>query len=163
MPAVTAYVGLGSNLGQPEARLRAAWQALCALAGTRDHRCSAFYRSPPWDGSDQPDYLNAVASFTTTLTADALLDALQAIERSQGREREAGNRYAPRTLDLDLLLFGDQRLDTPRLQLPHYALAERAFVVVPLAELEPQLRLPDGRRIADLAATFPGDALQRLD
>ncbi len=163
MSAVTAYVGLGSNLGQPEAQLRAAWQALRALPATGHHRCSAFYRSPPWDGSDQPDYLNAVAGFDTTLTPDALLDALQAIERAQGRQRDAGNRYAPRTLDLDLLLYGDQRLDTPRLQLPHYAMAERDFVLIPLAELAPQLCLPDGRCIADLVAALPGTNLQRLD
>lgn len=133
---VTAYVALGANLGNAEQALRQALAALEGIPGARVQRASSLYRTAPVDASG-PDYLNAVAEIATTLTAPALLDALQAIEQAAGRERPYRN--APRTLDLDLLLYGQARIDSPRLTLPHPRMGERAFVLVPLAEIAPQL------------------------
>jgi 2-amino-4-hydroxy-6-hydroxymethyldihydropteridine diphosphokinase len=132
---VTAYVALGANLGDAGKALREALAALNAGAGVRLQNASSLYRTAPIDSSG-PDYLNAVAEIATTLSAPALLDALQAIELAAGRERPYRN--APRTLDLDLLLYGDARIDSPRLTVPHPRMGERAFVLVPLAEIAPQ-------------------------
>lgn len=132
---VTAYVALGANLGDAEAALREALLALNAVAGVRVQSASSVYRTAPIESSG-PDYLNAVVEITTTLSAPALLDALQAIELAAGRERPYRN--APRTLDLDLLLYGESRIDSPRLTVPHPRMNERAFVLVPLAEIAPQ-------------------------
>lgn len=132
---VTAYVALGANLGDAAKALREALAALNALPGVRLRRASSLYRTAPVDASG-PDYLNAVAEIATTLSAPALLDALQAIEQVAGRERPYRN--APRTLDLDLLLYGDARIDSTRLTVPHPRMGERAFVLVPLAEIAPQ-------------------------
>jgi len=132
---VAAFVGLGANLGDPQAALRSALAALAALPGTRLARSSRCYRSAPVDAGG-PDYLNAVAQLETTLDAFALLRALQAIESAAGRERPYRN--APRTLDLDLLLYGSARIDGARLTVPHPRLRERAFVLLPLAELAPE-------------------------
>jgi len=135
----TAYIGLGANLGDAPAALRAAVQALAALPGTQVMRCSALYRSAPVDATG-PDYHNAVAAVRTTLAPHDLLAALQAIEAAAGRERPYRN--APRTLDLDILLFGDLALDTPTLTVPHPRLRERAFVLLPLAEIAPDRVVP---------------------
>jgi 2-amino-4-hydroxy-6-hydroxymethyldihydropteridine diphosphokinase len=135
-PEVTAYVALGANLGDAAQALRDALNALSGVTGVRLVQASGLYRTAPIDSSG-PDYLNAVAEVATTLTAPALLDALQAIENAAGRERPYRN--APRTLDLDLLLYGDARIDSPRLTVPHPRLRERAFVLVPLAEIAPHL------------------------
>jgi len=139
MPAsraeVTAFVALGANLGDADKALREALAALNALTGVRVLRASSLYRTAPVDSSG-PDYLNAVAEIATTLTAPALLDALQAIEQAAGRERPYRN--APRTLDLDLLMFGEAHMHSARLTLPHPRMNERAFVLVPLAEIAPQ-------------------------
>ena len=129
------YVGLGANLGEREAALRSALAAIGQLPGTRVTRVSPLYGSAPVDAGG-PDYLNAVAEVATTLTPEALLQALQAIEQSAGRERPYRN--APRTLDLDILWFGDQVIDTPTLTVPHPRMAERAFVLRPLADLAPE-------------------------
>lgn len=129
-----AYVGLGANLGEREAALRQALAALGQCPGTRVLRVSPLYGSAPVDAGG-PDYLNAVAEVATTLAPEALLQALQAIEQSAGRERPYRN--APRTLDLDILWFGDQVIDTPLLTVPHPRMAERAFVLRPLADLVP--------------------------
>ena len=130
------YVGLGANLGEREATLRQALAALGQYPGTRVLRVSPLYGSAPVDAGG-PDYLNAVAEVATTLTPEALLQALQAIEQAAGRERPYRN--APRTLDLDLLLYGEERLDGAELTLPHPRMGERAFVLLPLAELAPGL------------------------
>ncbi len=132
---VTAYIGLGANLGDRHATLQQAMQALGAMAGSGAMRSSRFYRSAPVDAGG-PDYLNAVAELTTALTAPDLLRALQALENAAGRQRPYRN--APRTLDLDLLLYGDARIDSAELTVPHPRMWERAFVLVPLAELAPQ-------------------------
>ena len=150
----TAYIGLGANLGDAPAALRAAVQALAALPGTQVLQCSALYRSAPVDATG-PDYHNAVAAVRTTLAPHGLLAALQAIEAAAGRERPYRN--APRTLDLDILLFGDLALDTPTLTVPHPRLRERAFVLRPLAEIAPERVDP-----AWLAAV-QGQRIERLD
>ena len=131
---VTAYIALGANLGDRHATLQQALQALRAMAGSCALRSSRFYRSAPVDAGG-PDYLNAVAQLTTPLTAPDLLRALQALENAAGRQRPYRN--APRTLDLDLLLYGDARIDSAQLTVPHPRMWERAFVLVPLAELAP--------------------------
>lgn len=133
--AVHAWVGLGANLGEPAAALRQAVHALAHTPGIRLLRTSSLYRSAPVD-SGGPDYLNAVAEIATTFDPHALLAALQAMEQAAGRERPYRN--APRTLDLDLLLYGTQHIATPELTVPHPRMFERAFVLRPLAELAPQ-------------------------
>ncbi len=140
IPAQVAHIGLGANLGEPRAALRDALAALAALPGTQLVGVSALYRSAPVDAGG-PDYWNAVAQIATTLEPLALLQALQRIEDAAGRERPYRN--APRTLDLDLLLFGDCRINTPVLTVPHPRMHERAFVLLPLADVAPQ-RVPAG-------------------
>jgi len=144
-----AGIGLGANLGDAHATLAAAIQALAALPDSTLRACSSIYRSAPIDSSG-PDYLNAVVLLDTMLTPQALLAELQRIELAHGRERPYRN--APRTLDLDLLFHGEQRLESPALTLPHPRLHERAFVLRPLAELAPELVIPGRGRVADLLA-----------
>jgi 2-amino-4-hydroxy-6-hydroxymethyldihydropteridine diphosphokinase len=155
------YLGLGSNLAEPLAQLRGALAALAALPHSQLTGTSGFYSSDPLGPADQPRYVNAVAALDTALEPLQLLDALQAIELNQGRERKA-ERWGPRTLDLDILLFGDLILDEPRLQVPHYHMHARAFVLYPLAELNPELCLPDGRTLQDLLIACPFEGLERL-
>lgn len=135
-PAVTAYVALGANLGDAAQTLRDALQRLDHTPGIRLLKASSLYRTAPIESSG-PDYLNAVAEVGTTLTAPDLLTALQAIEIAHGRERPYRN--APRTLDLDLLLYGDARIESPDLTVPHPRMWERAFVLVPLREVRSTL------------------------
>src|SRR4051812_22596444 len=132
--AVTAYVGLGANLGEPLEALRLALQGLAHLPQTRVLRSSRIYRSAPVDAGG-PDYFNAVAEIATSLDAFELLEQLQQLENAAGRERPYRN--APRTLDLDLLLYGDERIDSVVLTVPHPRMRERAFVLLPLQELAP--------------------------
>ena len=133
---VTAYVGLGANLGDPAAAIRAAIEGLDALPQSRVTARSSLYRTAPV-GATGPDYVNAVAALETSLTAPDLLAQLQHLEQRAGRERPYPN--APRTLDLDLLLYGDARIASPRLVVPHPRMHERAFVLHPLAEIAPHL------------------------
>lgn len=146
----TAFVGLGANLGAPEATLRSAVAAMRALPGTRVTGLSSLYRSAPVGPAGQDDYLNAVARLDTTLTPHELLSALQAIENAHGRVRQ--ERWGPRTLDLDLLLHGDDCIATPELTLPHAELTNRNFVLVPLLEIAPDAALPVGAPLSLLAA-----------
>ena len=155
-----AFVGLGSNLGDRRAQLASAFAALSALPGTTLVARSSLYESAPFDAGGA-DYLNAVARLRTTLAPLALLRALQAIEAEAGRERPYPN--APRTLDLDLLLYGDRAVLSEALQLPHPRLAQRAFVVVPLLELAPDLRWPGGARLDALLPALAGQRLAKLD
>ncbi|TAL74674.1 MAG: 2-amino-4-hydroxy-6-hydroxymethyldihydropteridine diphosphokinase [Rhodanobacter sp.] len=146
----TAYVALGSNLGDPRQQVLAAFEALAQLPQSRVTARSRLYRTPPWGVVDQPWFVNAAARLDTTLAPEALLDGLQAIERRAGRVRDV--RYGPRTLDLDLLhVEGVCRADV-RLTLPHPRIAERAFVLLPLAELAPELDVPGQGRVAELLA-----------
>ena len=140
-PAVTAYVALGANLGDPIGTLLEACDALQRLPKCHDIRVSGFYRTAPID-ADGPDYINAVASLNTQLDPHELLQHLFAIENAHGRERQYQN--APRTLDLDLLLYGDQTINTTDLVIPHPRMHLRAFVLLPLAELNPKLTLAQG-------------------
>ena len=133
-PELIAYVGLGANLGDPQATLRWALDALAHTPGVRLVQASSLYRSAPVDASG-PDFVNAVAKIATTLNAMALLHTLQRIEDAAGRERPYRN--APRTLDLDLLLYGDGRIDSPTLTVPHPRMRERAFVLLPMQEVAP--------------------------
>ena len=152
-----ACIGLGANLGDPRAALAAAIDALAALPESWLAAVSSTWRSAPIDSSG-PDYLNAVALLDTRLEPQALLAELQRIEREHGRERPYRN--APRTLDLDLLLYGDRRIDTPDLSVPHPRLHERAFVLRPLAELAPDRVIPGRGRVSELLL---GVADQRID
>ncbi|MBH3408349.1 2-amino-4-hydroxy-6-hydroxymethyldihydropteridine diphosphokinase [Pseudomonas glycinae] len=154
------YIGMGSNLADPAEQLRSAVDALGRMPDTKLVGVSAFYQSDSLLPG-QPRYTNAVAALDSALAPLDLLDALQAIENGQGRERL--ERWGPRTLDLDILLFGDRLIDEPRLKVPHYHMQERAFVLYPLAELAPEdLRLADGRTLADLLAACPFVGLERL-
>lgn len=156
-----AYIALGSNLATPVEQLHAALRALAALPGSQLAAVSSFYASDPLGPPEQPRFVNAVAALDTELAPLALLDALQAIERAQGRVRKA-ERWGPRTLDLDILLFGDLQLASERLTLPHYHMHARAFVLYPLAEIAPDLSLPDGRPLRALLADCPYAGLERL-
>ena len=153
-PCVRAYVGLGANLGEPVATLQAALCGLAATPGVEAVRASSFYRSAPVDAGG-PWYVNAVAELDTTLTAPALLATLQALEQAAGRERPYRN--APRTLDLDLLLYGNARIDSPQLTVPHPRLWTRAFVLHPLHELAPE------RVSARALAAVADQAIERCD
>ncbi len=156
----TCFVGLGGNLGDAAASLRDAFAALGRLPGTRVLRASRLYRTPAWGITAQPDFVNAVAMIETALPPPALLENLLRIERDAGRDRRAdgSDRWGPRTLDLDLLLYGDAVIDTPGLTVPHPHLHERAFVLVPLLEIAPDARIPGRGAAADaLAAMATGD------
>lgn len=152
-PPVRAYVGIGGNLGDAQATVRRAIEALAQLPGTHRAASSSLYRSAPVDAGG-PDFVNAVAALDTTLTAPALLAALQRIEQAEGRERPYRN--APRTLDLDLLLYGDGRIDSPTLVVPHPRMRQRAFVLQPLAEIAP------ARVDAAALGAVGGQAIEKL-
>lgn len=157
-----AFVALGSNLDHPSAQVESGFAALAVLPGTALLRRSSLFRTLPWGLAGQPDFVNAVAELETTRTPQQLLTALQAIEVAHGRDR-SGPRWGPRTLDLDLLVYGDQRLDTLALQLPHPHIAARAFVLLPLAELAPDLEVPGHGRVADLLARVDRHGCWRID
>ncbi len=148
LPRVTAYIALGSNLREPQQQLQAGFAALARLPGSELIARSSLYRSAPVGYGAQPDFVNAVAALHTALDARALLEALLAIERAQGRVREFPN--APRTLDLDIALYGEQVIEAPGLSVPHPRMHQRAFVVVPLAEIAPLAMVPGRGRVRDL-------------
>jgi len=145
-----AFVGLGSNLGDREATLREALARLGEEEGVSVLAVSSFRETEPVGKVDQPNFVNAAAALETSLEARELLDRLLEVERGLGRDRGAEERWGPRTIDLDLLLFGEETIAEPGLTVPHPRLAERAFVLEPLLELDPDLTLPDGRRLRDL-------------
>lgn len=155
------YIGLGSNLAEPLQQLRAALNAIAQLPHSTLVARSSFYVSDPLGPADQPRYVNAVAALDTELQPWALLDGLQRIEQEQGRVRKE-ERWGPRTLDLDVLLFGDRLIDDERLTVPHYHMHARPFVLYPLAELAAELQLPDGRSLATLLDACPFAGLERL-
>lgn len=157
---IQAFIGLGANLGEPARSLEAAVQRLAQLPATTLLKRSKFYRSAPVD-SHGPDFVNAAVLLATTLAPLGLLSHLQDIEHAFGRERPFRN--APRTLDLDLLLYGQTVLDTPRLVLPHPRLHLRRFALAPLADLTPDLCIPGRGRLADLLAQVSGQHLVELD
>lgn len=156
-----AYVALGSNLGDSRRYLADAIEAMAGLSQTRIVGCSRVYRTPPWGVLDQPPFLNAVAGLDTGLSPGELLDALLGIERAAGRVRE-GERWGPRTLDLDLLHMEGVRSDDARLTLPHPRIAERAFVLLPLNDLAPGLDIPGQGRVAELLAALDCSGCEAL-
>jgi len=154
------FVALGANLGDPARQIELALDELAALPHTHLVKRSGAYMSRPVGYSEQPDYVNAVAQLSTRLSPRDLLDALLGIEQRHGRMRTFRN--APRTLDLDILLYDDLVMDEPGLHLPHPRLHERAFVLVPFAEIAPETEIPGHGRIADLLANLDGPDIVRL-
>lgn len=154
-----AYIGLGSNLENPEQQIRSAVDAIKQIPDTLLSGLSALYYSRPMGPKDQPDYMNAVAKLSTSLTPIALLDELQKIENDAGRVRK-DNRWGPRILDLDILLYNNDVINSERLIVPHYGLKEREFVLIPLNEIAPTLTLPDGDAINELSQKIPSNGLK---
>jgi 2-amino-4-hydroxy-6-hydroxymethyldihydropteridine diphosphokinase len=158
----SAYVALGSNLGDPESQLRMALTALEQLPTTRIQRVSSIYSSAAVGPGKQPDYLNAVALLITQLSAVDLLDAVQQIELNQGRTRDV--RWGPRTLDIDLLLYSDMQIASPRLTIPHPRMHQRNFVLYPLREIsDTNLILPDGSDLDTLLGQCPDTGLIKTE
>ena len=154
-----AYIGLGSNLSAPQAQIVSALTKLEQLAHCQVTKVSSLYFSRPMGPQDQPDYMNAVVAIETSLTAIALLDQLQNIENNAGRIRK-DNRWGARILDLDILLFDQQTINSERLTVPHYGLKAREFVLLPLAEIAEELILPDGDSIKALAEKIEKNGLK---
>ncbi|AHM75693.1 2-amino-4-hydroxy-6-hydroxymethyldihydropteridine diphosphokinase [Yersinia hibernica] len=145
---IRVYIALGSNQSMPLQQVNTALEALEHLPRTRLVACSPFYRTKPLGPQDQPDFLNAVVALETSLPPEQLLDNTQAIERNQGRVRKE-QRWGPRTLDLDIMLYGDLVIKTDRLIVPHYGLKEREFMLYPLADIAPDLVFPDGESLSE--------------
>ncbi|HRP24871.1 2-amino-4-hydroxy-6-hydroxymethyldihydropteridine diphosphokinase [Thauera sp.] len=160
LPTVRAYIAFGANLGEPEAAFTLALEGLGRLPCSRVAAHSALYRTAPIGVEGQPDYINAVIAVDTALAAPALLAALLAIEHEGGRVRDYP--MAPRTMDLDLLLYGEQVIDLPTLQVPHPRMHQRAFTLVPLAEIAPTARIPGHGSVAELLPSVRDQALERL-
>lgn len=155
------FIALGANLAEPRSQILKAIEALQHLPESELLSCSPLYSSSPMGPQDQPDYINAVVRLKTSLQPHVLLDAMQRIELEQGRVRK-DERWGPRTLDLDLLLYGQQIIQDERLTVPHYGMTQRAFVLVPLFDIAPALTLPDGRQLAELVAVCDRSTLFRL-
>jgi len=158
---VRAWVGLGGNLGDVETTLHEALWAIDSLPQTSIRAQSGFYRSAPWGRADQPPFINAAVELQTRLASRVLLDYLLEIEGRFGRVRRPEDKWGPRTLDLDLLAFGDEVRKEPGLELPHPQVHARAFVLVPLAEIAPDL-VVDGQRIGAAAARIDRAGVERL-
>jgi len=158
---VRAYIGLGSNLQDPRWHVLTAFDELAALPYTSLVARSSLYRSDPMGPSDQPDYINAVVAADTFLTPHALLAALLGIERHHGRVRGT-TRWGPRTLDLDILLYGDREIADDRLTVPHPGIVERSFVLHPLAEIAPGLVIPGRGPLTDLLQVCPARGIERV-
>ena len=158
---IEVYIGLGSNLSLPEKQIQAACTSLAALPNTELLKCSSLYQSRPMGPQDQPDYVNAVALIKTELSPETLLKHTQLIENQQGRTRKA-NRWGPRTLDLDILLYGKQQIDTECLSVPHPGMQQREFVLYPLIEIAADLILPSGEKLSDLVRACPINGLQKM-
>jgi 2-amino-4-hydroxy-6-hydroxymethyldihydropteridine diphosphokinase len=159
---VTAYIGLGANIGAPLPRLRAAMDALARLPDTRVIACSSFYRSAPVGITQQPDFVNAVCMLDTALPAPALLQGLLDIEREHGRVR-GSQPGGPRTMDLDLLLYGTEQMHGESLTLPHPRMHERRFVLLPLSEIAPTLEIPGRGPVAALLRSCDGQRVERME
>ena len=159
---VKAYIGLGSNLADPAAQVRSGMAALASLAETRVEACSSLFRTAPVGLREQPDFINAVCRVSTRLAPAVLMRGLLDIEGAHGRVR-AGVKGGPRTLDLDLLLYGNESIRSPELTLPHPRLHERAFVLYPLHELEADLDIPGRGLLRNLLAGCSGQRVERLE
>ncbi|CDG18803.1 2-amino-4-hydroxy-6-hydroxymethyldihydropteridine diphosphokinase [Xenorhabdus doucetiae] len=152
------YIAIGSNLADPLQQVNNALAALKQIPDTTFVVQSSFYRTKPMGPQDQPDYLNLAVVLDTQLSPEILLDHTQAIERAQGRVRK-DERWGPRTLDLDIMLFGDHIINTERLTVPHYGLKQREFMLYPLAEIAPDLVFPDGETLAEQLKLVPEHGL----
>jgi len=161
MNKIIVYIGLGSNLATPAIQIESARSAISVLESVQELAFSSLYQSPPMGPQDQPDYVNAVMAIKTELSAIRLLRALQKIELDQGRVRK-DERWGARTLDLDILLYGQQVINQPNLIIPHYGIAERAFVLYPLQEIAPEMTIPNKGKIVDLVHQCPKVGLLRL-
>jgi 2-amino-4-hydroxy-6-hydroxymethyldihydropteridine diphosphokinase len=157
----TAYIGLGSNLADPHAQVEAGIRALSKLPKTRLIARSRLYRSAPWGRPDQPEFVNAVVRLESALEPRELLDHLLEIERAAGRERD-GTRWGTRVLDLDILAYAQRRVAEPGLQVPHPHLHERAFVLVPLVEIAPDLHIPGRGSVVGLLAGVDASTCERV-
>ena len=155
------FIGLGSNLADPVEQVITAVKALQLLPDTNVVESSSLYASPPMGPQDQPDYTNAVVALDTTLSAHDLLDQLQTIELQHGRERK--RHWGERTLDLDLLVYGDKIIKDERLQVPHPGMSVRSFVLYPLQEIAPELIIPSMGTVEQLCAQCPVDGLRRIE
>ncbi len=155
------YIGLGSNLAEPIEQIESARIAIGNLNGVEETALSGLYSSPPMGPSDQPDYVNAVMAVKTGLAPHDLLTGLQAIETAQGRVR-VGKRWGPRNLDLDILLYGEEMIITADLIVPHVGIAERAFVLYPLADIAPDIEVPGRGSLSFLLSQCPKNGLKRL-
>ena len=162
MSNIEAYIGLGSNLSDPQAQVTQALQELDSIADTKLVKHSSLYISKPMGPTDQPNYINAVAKIVTRLSPEDLLTALQNIEQNHQRQRK-NQRWGPRTLDLDIILFGDLQMNSKKLEIPHYGVAEREFVLIPLQELQADLIIPGRGAVAELIEQLPPYSLQKLN
>ena len=160
---IPVWLGLGSNLDDPAAQLQQAILALRALPDSRFYLHSRLYRNKPMGPQDQPDYVNAVAGLLTRLSPRRLLEELQSLERAAGRDRARSQRWGPRRLDLDILSYGQQRLDEEGLSIPHPGISERNFVLLPLLEVAPGLQIPGLKPLGMLTAGFAADSLHPLE
>lgn len=156
---ITVFIAVGSNLGNPVSQANVAIEALKHLPRSEFIQASSLYSSTPMGPQNQPDYINAVVELKTELTPLELLDCTQTIELEQGRVRKE-ERWGPRTLDLDILLYGNEVIDSERLTVPHYGMKEREFVLYPLAEIAPNLTLPCGTRLDDLLKVVDQNGLR---
>ena len=154
------YIGLGSNMESPKEHITTAIKTLSEIQSTHTKKVSSLYKSKPVGPQDQDDYVNAVAELETSLTPLELLDTLQAIENEHGRVRN--ERWGPRTLDLDILMFGDEVINNERLTIPHSEMTNRAFVLVPLAEINPDCLIPEKGLLSDLLTNIDQDGLEVL-
>lgn len=145
------YIAIGSNQANPLEQVSSALEAIASIEDSHVVAISSFYRTPPLGPPDQPDYLNAAVALETTLSADALLSQTQHIELKHGRVRKE-ERWGPRTLDLDIMLFGNEVITTSRLTVPHYDMKNRAFMLLPLLEIAPECRFPDGQTVRNILA-----------
>ena len=158
---VIAYIGLGSNLSDPKAQVSKAADAIATIANCNLVSLSSLYLSKPMGPQNQDDYINAVVAIETSLSALELLDALQAIENIAGRVRK-DNRWGARILDCDILLYGDETIENERLTVPHYGMKIREFVLLPLAEIAPDLHLPDGSKVNALNSKIDHNGIIKL-
>lgn len=158
-----AFVGLGGNIGDVETTLTEAMWAIDSLPQTSVRSQSKLYRSPPWGFTEQPEFLNAVVEIQTRLAPRVLLNFLLDVETRFGRDRSTGEKWGPRELDLDLLVFGEEVIDEPGMHLPHPHLHERAFVLLPLAEIAPKLEIPGMGRVSDLLAAIEATGIEAIE
>jgi 2-amino-4-hydroxy-6-hydroxymethyldihydropteridine diphosphokinase len=163
IPPTRAFVGLGGNVGDVETTLTEAMWALDSMPQTSIRAQSAFYRTPPWGNTDQPPFVNAVVELQTRLAPRVLLDLLIDIEARFGRDRSEGEKWGPREIDLDLLVYGEEQMDEPGLHLPHPHLHERAFVLVPLAEIAPKLEITGVGRVDELLRQVDAAGIELIE